>query len=34
VRQISTYTGSDFIIVNEFNDFKIRFERPDFFNPD
>ena len=34
VREISTYSGNDFITVVYDGVFYIRFEIPDFFNPD
>ena len=32
VSQISTFSGNDFIKYNEFNNFKVMFDTPDFFN--
>jgi hypothetical protein len=34
VSQISTFSGNDFIKYNEFNNFKVMFDTPDFFNFD
>jgi len=34
VEQISTHSGDDFITYTKFGDNRIRFETPDFFNPD